>query len=586
MKNMALIRDAFVAALSVMVLSGILTSPLFAGPEPTQSSAGLPAKDPDLIVVGSGLAGLSAALEAGRSGAKVVVLDRASMFGGHAVMSAGDVSIVDTPLQQANKINDSPSLAYADFMRWGIDANPDWVRYYVQHSRTEIYDWLVALGVQFKSVSSYAGNSVPRAHNTSGLGLGLVRPVYLECLHTANVSFVWNTEVDRVLFERGAVRGVRAKNLRTGTAADLSSKAVLLATGGFESNIALVLENWPADLPKPTVLLAGSGVNSMGSGLKLATDVGGALSNLNHQWNYERGLPDPRYPGMNRGLNAVVDGIRVNALGQELIIRGEASDELLRQVLDQPGGTYWAIFDEKLKHTFWVSGSDWGNFATIQRLILDDPAVVKQASSLEELASKTGIPADALKNSVATYNERGKKIETAPFYAAQFYPMTRKSMGGITIDLGARVLDRRSRAVRGLYAAGEATGEAGINGKRALEGTFLGPAVITGRVAARSVVSDFSISPTASRSALRTTNSATAVPTSAGAACENCHALATMVNTPRSGYWHFERVHRIVLESRLGCLQCHAEIGEPATPQHHINPLTQASNCDYCHRAH
>jgi uncharacterized protein len=548
-------------------------------PSLTQSSSA----NSDLIIVGAGLAGISAALEAGRSGAKVLVIDEASIFGGHAVMSAGDVSIIDTPLQRSNNIHDSPALAYDDFIRWGVDADPAWVRYYVDHSRAEIYDWLTALGVKFKGVGRYPGNSVPRAHNTGGLGLGLVRPVYLECLRNPNITFVWNTEATRLLLQRGAVRGLRGKNLRTGEVEEFRSQAVILATGGFESNVDLALEHWPADLPKPRTLLAGSGVNSLGSGLKLATDVGATLSHLDHQWNYERGLPDPRYPGMNRGLNASVDGMRVNLLGHELTTQGAASDELLRQVLNEPGATYWTIFDEKLKHTFGVSGSDWGNFDAIQHLILDNPTIVKKASSLDDLASQTGIPAEALKQSVSEHNERGPRIETAPYYAARFYPMTRKSMGGIVIDLGARVLDRQSRPIPGLYAAGEAAGEAGINGKRALEGTFLGPAVVTGRVAARSAIKDFSISKLPSLPFAGTAD--LPVPRPTDVSCSSCHSLPTLIDRPRTGYWHFERVHKIVLETRRECSQCHSGMGAPSTPQHRINPLIQANSCSVCHQS-
>jgi predicted oxidoreductase len=568
--------------LLIVILSLGILQPLVGFTKPEQPSPHPnSAAGPDLIVVGAGLAGLSAALEAGRSGAKVLVLDEASVFGGHAVMSAGDVAIIDTPLQRSKNIHDSPALAYDDFMRWGVDADAAWVRYYVDHSQTEIYDWLTALGVKFKGVGRYPGNSVPRAHKTSGLGLGLVRPVYLECLRNPNISFVWNTEATRLLLQQGAVKGLQGVNLRTQRLEEFRSKAVILATGGFQSNVELALEHWPAGLPKPTILLAGSGVNSKGSGLKLATDVGAALSNLDHQWNYERGLPDPRYPGMNRGLNASVDGLRVNALGQELMIQDAASDELLRQVLDQPGATYWMIFDEKLKHTFGISGSDWGNFDTIQRRILDNPSIVKKASSLDDLALQTGIPVDALKQSVSKHNEREQSIDTAPYYAAQFYPMTRKSMGGIAIDPGARVLDRQSHSIPGLYAAGEATGEAGINGKRALEGTFLGPAVVTGRVAARSAIRDFSISRVPSLPFVDNPASGHSTVVS----CSSCHPLATLIAKPRIGYWHFERAHKIVLESNRECTQCHSGMGEPLTPQHRINPLIQANSCSVCHQS-
>jgi succinate dehydrogenase/fumarate reductase flavoprotein subunit len=184
---------------------------------------------------------------------------------------------------------------------------------------------------------------------------------------------------------------------------------------------------------------------------------------------------------------------------------------------------------------------------------------------------------------VTQYNENHKnKIQTPPLYAAQLFPLARKSMGGISIDHQARVLNTHAKVIPGLYAAGEATGEANINGKQALEGTFLGPAIITGRIAARAVLLDFSIRgevppPT-------TTAASTAVNQSpSNAPCLSCHQLQSMVDKPRDGYWHFERVHKIVLETHRECTQCHSGMGEPPGPQHRINPLIQANSCTVCH---
>lgn len=113
--------------------------------------------DADILIVGAGIAGLSAALEAARAASSVMVIDTFSVFGGHAVVSNGAVSIVDTPLQRSKKITDSPEIALRDFMDWGKDANVDWVRYYVQHSREEVYDWLTQMGVVFESVIPHDG---------------------------------------------------------------------------------------------------------------------------------------------------------------------------------------------------------------------------------------------------------------------------------------------------------------------------------------------------------------------------------------------------------------------------------------------
>ena len=150
---------------AVMVLLAIALGMGVGGPgggggqqddRPPGASQGTPAKStgvpPRVVVVGAGLSGLSAALELADGGARVVVVDMSSVYGGHAVMSQGGVSVVATPVQQAAGEKDSPDLAYKDFIDWGEGANREWVRYYVDHSREQIYDWLIELGVQFSGV--------------------------------------------------------------------------------------------------------------------------------------------------------------------------------------------------------------------------------------------------------------------------------------------------------------------------------------------------------------------------------------------------------------------------------------------------
>ena len=94
----------------------------------------------DIVVVGAGISGLCAGLEAARAGANVTVVDMGSVFGGHAVMSSGMVCMVNTPEQQASRVVDSVELACRDFIRFGEDANDGWVRFYAQNSRREVYD--------------------------------------------------------------------------------------------------------------------------------------------------------------------------------------------------------------------------------------------------------------------------------------------------------------------------------------------------------------------------------------------------------------------------------------------------------------
>lgn len=567
-----------------------------AGPSPAEPSL-------DAVVVGSGIAGLSAAFELARGGARVVIVDMASVFGGHAVMATGDLCLVDTPYQKSQGIEDSPDLAYRDFMAWGEDASPEWVRYYVDHSRAEVYDWITSLGVSFETLVQPAGNSVKRTHRTKGRGIGLVSPIFAECARRPNVSFEWNTRVERLLVEGGRVAGVAVAGVRTGARRELRAPVTVLATGGFQSNLEMVRASWSGELAFPEHFLIGSGINSTGTGHELAKAAGAQLTRLDHQWNYITGLPDPRYPGSERGLHAVnADSIWVNALGKRFIAERSSTKLGMPVLLRQPGASYWSIFDESTKHSFWIAGSDWGSFATIERLIFADPKLVKIAPTLEQLARETGLPAAALRATVERFNrmvEKGvdedfqrfgpgkdfkpKKLGSPPYYAAKFFPLTRKSMGGVAIDLAGHVLDAAQRAIPGLYAAGELTGVGGLNGKAALEGTFLAPSIITGRVAGRAALEELGKRPPPPEP--RALPAGPPAPAQQDkATCLSCHQLPSLISQSRAGYWHFEKVHGVVLREGFECSKCHSELGASYSPeQHHIDRLAQPRVCTTCH---
>ena len=325
----------------------------------------------DAIVVGAGISGLTAALELGRGGANVTVIEMSSVFGGHAVMSQGGVSIVGTPAQEAEGVTDTPDLAYRDFMNWGEDADAEWVRYYVDNSRREIYDWLTELGMQFDGVLSAPGNSVNRFHQPRGRGIGLVSPIYRECLELDNVEFVWNSKAKKLLTKEGRVVGVLAQDVREETQREFRARSVILATGGFQSNLDMVREFWPAEFRFPERILAGSGRNSVGSGHKLAREIGADLVKMDHQWNYFTGIPDPRYQNSNRGLSAAnMYGIIVNSQGRRFANLHGWAKEVMPVLLKQEKATLWFVFDEASKPKFVVSGSDWADFKVVDRLIL------------------------------------------------------------------------------------------------------------------------------------------------------------------------------------------------------------------------
>ena len=576
------------------------------------SSLGLAQESPevDVIIVGAGISGLSAALEAAQGGVRVQIVDMWSVFGGHAVMSGGGVAIVGSALQRELGIVDTPEIAAEDFFEWGTDPDPYWVDYYTQHSGTEVGVWLESLGVRWSGVNLHFGNSVPRFHRPDGRGLGLVTPIYSEVLRYPNVTFRWNFKINQLVVYGGQVVGVQGEDLRTGNTAELRADRVLLATGGFQSNMEMVRRFWPAHLAEPSDLLVGSGLNSEGSGHGLAADVGAGFHRMDHQWNYPWGLPHPHYPGEGRALaSRHSESIWINTKGERFVNEINDTKSILAAVVAQTPSTYWAIFDDDENEGFYVSGSGWDDYQRIREEILDNPELTTQAESLAELAGLIGQDQDKFESTVAHYNsmvERGvdedfgrfesnndelsplAKIDQPPFYAIQFFPMTRKSMGGVTVDHQMQVVREDGTVIPGLYASGELTGFVGVNGSAGLEGTFLGPAMLTGRVAGRTLLRH--VGESRELRATRPQMISEEIELLEFSpldieVCDTCHRLPELVSEARPGYSHFERVHRVVMGEQQNCGACHAELIPFEPLAHAIDRFAQTANCVHCHLA-
>lgn len=571
----------------------------------------IPALAADLIVVGSGVAGMATAIEAASHGAEVVVIEMSSVFGGHAVMSEGGLSLINTETQRRLGITDSHAIARADFIRWGENPNIPWVDRYVRESSPEIHDWLVSMGLRFTGMRRSAGNSVPRFHENAERGLGVAKVLFLQCLKSPMIRFEWNTQAVGLAREGDGVTGVECLNLRTGKKSTLRASGVVLATGGYQSNIDFLRKHWPSAKTFPERMLAGSGVNSKGSGHLIASAAGGALVDLDRQWNYPWGLPDPRYADGERGISVRMPlAIWVNKDGQRFVDEHAGPKTATPAVLAQPGSTYWAIFDAPGKESFIVAGTDWTDDRRVRSVLLNNPEVVKSADSLAALARSIGVPAANLAKTVERFNQLvslgadedfgrfGKgnelgqgshrrppaRIATPPFHAMQLYPLARKSMGGIATDHLSRVLTAKGAVIPGLFAVGEAAGLGGLNGIAALEGTFLAPGILQGRIVGRQFVREprsgsQAVTAAAHGKPERKPDSGKAIP------CQTCHNVKDLVAQARPGYWHFDRVHSRVMERNYECLKCHAEMTPFRPSAHKIDRGYQAQQCANCHLA-
>src|SRR5271166_5268000 len=207
--------------------------------------AGVKQYETDVAIVGAGGAGVAAGIEVRDAGAHAMVFEKAPEPGGAAIISGGGCLIVGSPLQKEHGIDDTPDLAFKDWIEWGgpsVDAV--WARTYIEHSLHDLYHWAEGLGVKWIDLKAQEGNSVLRWTRPERNGLGLTTRL-IESFGKKGGEIVLETEITGLRIEGGRVTGLEGRNAKTGEEITVGSKAVVVATGGFNSNLEMVLEFSP-----------------------------------------------------------------------------------------------------------------------------------------------------------------------------------------------------------------------------------------------------------------------------------------------------------------------------------------------------
>jgi predicted oxidoreductase len=461
----------------------------------------------DVAIVGAGAAGVAAGIEARQAGAHAIAFEQDAAPGGAAIISGGGCLVVGSPLQQENGIVDSPDLAFKDWMEWGgPSADAVWARYYIEHSLHDLYHWAEGYGVRWADLKVQEGNSVLRWTRSERNGLGLMTHL-IEGFRSHGGEIVPGAEITALRLEGGRVTGLEGRNLETGEAVAVKSKAVVIATGGFNSDLGMVRELCPA-LVNDRVL-AGSGRGSTGAGHRLIRQAGGYLTHMDHIWFYVYATPDYRDPAQCRGLvfRRVPGYIWVNQQGHRFHNEARSGGNTATPALmAQTPRHAWAIMDAPMTASMDVADPYYRDGETVLRAkvveLLDSSPFIRKADTLAELAARIEVDVPAFLAGVERYNnacEQGlanepefgkplaesKAFDTPPYYAVQIFPLARKNLGGAKTDRMCRVLDKHFEPIAGLFAAGEVAGMAGghINGRAGLEGTMLGPSLFSGRVA-------------------------------------------------------------------------------------------------------
>jgi fumarate reductase flavoprotein subunit len=445
---------------------------------------------------------LTAALAARADGARVLVAESESLVGGAARLSGGWVMAAATEVQRAAQIEDDAESLYHEYMFINqFDIRPGIARRLARDSG-EIIAWLTELGVPFSPDVVQGGPElVPRTHTTEGGGQQLVDVLYQQC-RQQDVDFALGSRVDRLLLENDKVAGVAVGN------DELRSGAVVLATGGFGANPALIAEHLPSLAPVGDWLFYIGPESSRGDALGLAAQAGA------HTVGHDRCVALLAPHVATREFDAYLPHwmLLVGPDGHRLL--DETSPYGITSGLGlAAGGRVYGLFDDQILAdngtpqlpTFkpYPSGEHRPSYVwttdSIRRLVT--AGAIAQAQKLEDLAGTLEISAKAVVGSVQRYNASAaigddrdfgkdpnylRPIETPPFYGVEIRPA---ALGitcyGIAIDESAQVVNEGARAVDGLFAAGECTG--GIIGTRYLSsGNSLANCFVFGRAAGRS----------------------------------------------------------------------------------------------------
>jgi predicted oxidoreductase len=336
----------------------------------------------DVLVVGGGLAGIVTAIECLRAGKSVTLVDRDTpeRLGGLALWAFGGMALVDTPLQRRMKLRDSPEIALADWLRFGELGETDvlprqWASYYVEHSREQVYDWVIDHGLKFMPAVNWVergmqgdGNTLPRYHVVWGTSQHLTRRM-IEVMHQANtgkrLTLLSRHRITALVAESGNVTGAVGVNELTGEELRFGAQAVVLAMGGINGSHEETRANWVKSRPMPATMLNGAHPFADGKLHHLVATLGGQITHAGEMWNYAAGFPHPQPHFEGHGLSAIpcksalwLDH-RGERIGPQPLVTGFDTHELCQRVAAQEKPYTWQLMNWRIAaKEFAISGSE------------------------------------------------------------------------------------------------------------------------------------------------------------------------------------------------------------------------------------
>lgn len=486
----------------------------------------------DVVVVGAGGAGMTAAITATDAGKKVIVVESQPITGGNSVRSTGGMNAAKTPYQDKNEFKEAAGVektlataaekfadnetitALAATVKSQWDAyqanpqgyfdsvelmeldtliggkgknNPELVKTLAENSAAAI-EWLASIGAEVKNVGAFGGASVKRIHrpvNADGkvtaVGAYIV-PILEKNLQDRNVQFLFDTTANEIIMKDGKAVGIKATG-KDGHKVTINAKSVVIATGGFGANAEMVEKYKPELKGFATTNAEGA----QGQGIEMATAVGAATVDMD-----QIQIHPTVHIEEDGNAHLITEGLRgdgailVNAEGKRFYDEVSTRDKVSAAIIAQPDKSAWLVVDQSM-----VDKS-----AVIAGYIKSGYTVT--GATYEELAKAMGVDEATFVSTMNTWNQAveaksdaefnrtsfANPLTAAPYYAIKITPAVHHTMGGIVINPKAEVLNEKGEVISGLFAAGEVTG--GVHGANRLGGNAVADFTVFGRIAGQS----------------------------------------------------------------------------------------------------